>query len=115
MDVNKTSSLLNRLVTRGAVATETHGKKTKWYVVAERMYNIYYLMRRRGKPADRVKATVKFLVNMYDPESAAKLITEEACRLAPELRHDHCLAYEATINEVHDKSLREKIIRNNFV
>jgi len=110
MDVNKTSSLLNRLVTRGAVVAETHGKKTKWYVVAERMYNIYYLMRRRGKPADRVKATVKFLVNMYDPESAAKLITEEACRLSPELRRDHCLAYEATISEVHDRNLRERII-----
>ncbi|MBV5280694.1 MAG: AAA family ATPase, partial [Actinobacteria bacterium] len=86
LDVNKTSSLLSRLINRGAVVVEEHEKKTKWYVVAERMYNIYYLMRRRGKPADRVKATVKFLVSMYDPESAARLISEEACGLSPELR-----------------------------
>lgn len=70
LDVNKTSSLLGRLVGRGAVVVEEQGKKTKWYMVAERMYNIYYLMRRRGKPADRVKAAVKFMVSMYDPESA---------------------------------------------
>ena len=53
LDVNKTSSLLCRLINRGAVVVEEHGKKTKWYVVAERMYNIYYLMSRRGKPADK--------------------------------------------------------------
>ena len=110
LDVNKTSSLLSRLVNRGAVVVEEHGKKTKWYVVAERMYNIYYLMRRRGKPADRVKATVKFLVSMYDPESAARLISEEACGLSPELRCDHCLAYEVAINGVQDRQRIERII-----
>jgi tetratricopeptide (TPR) repeat protein len=110
LDVNKTSSLLNRLVNRGAVVVEEHGKKTRWYVVAERMYNIYYLMRRRGKPADRVKATVKFLVSMYDPESAARLISEEACGLSPELRRDHCLAYEVAINGVQDRQRIERII-----
>lgn len=110
LDVNKTSSLLSRLINRGAVVVEEHGKKTKWYVVAERMYNIYYLMRRRGKPADRVKATVKFLVSMYDPESAARLITDEACGLSPEHRRDHCLAYEAAIQEIPDRQLLEKVI-----
>lgn len=110
LDVSKTSSLLGRLINRGAVVAEEHGKKTKWYVVAERMYNIYYLMRRRGKPADRVKATVKFLVSMYDPESAARLISDEACGLSPELRRDHCLAYEAAIGEVPDRQRRERII-----
>lgn len=110
LDVNKTSSLLGRLVGRGAVIVEAQDKKTKWYMVAERMYNIYYLMRRRGKPADRVKAAVKFMVSMYDPESAVKLITEEACRLSPEHCQDHYLAFLETINEIPDGKLREKII-----
>jgi len=110
LDVSKTSSLLGRLINRGAVVVEEHGKKVKWYVVSERMYNIYYLMRRRGKPADRVKATVKFLVSMYDPESAARLITEEACGLSQELRRDHCLAYEEAIKGVPDRKRRERII-----
>jgi len=112
LEVSKTSSLLGRLVNRGAVAIEEHGKKTKWYVVAERMYNIYYLMRRRGKPADRVKATVKFLVSMYDPESAARLIVDEACGLSPGLRQDHCLAYEATIAEISDQKTMKRIIKS---
>jgi len=96
LDVNKTSSLLSRLINRGAVVVEEHGKKTKWYVVAERMYNIYYLMRRRGKPADRVKATVKFLVSMYDPESAARMMlprteqwAKKAVSLSPENANAH--------------------------
>ena len=110
LDVNKTSSLLGRLVGRGAVIVEAQDKKTKWYMVAERMYNIYYLMRRRGKPADRVKAAVKFMVSMYDPESAVKLITEEACGLSPEHRQDHYLAFVETINQIPDGKRREKII-----
>jgi len=110
LDVNKTSSLLRRLKGRGAVMVEDRGKRIKWYVVAERMYNIYYLMRRRGKPADRVKATVKFMVSMYDPESAARLITEEACSLSPEVCRDHYLAFEETIKEVRSRQIIEKII-----
>jgi DNA polymerase III delta prime subunit len=105
IDINRTSSLLSRLVGRGAITVEPHGKKTKWYVVAERMYNIYYLMRRRGKPSDRVKATVKFLTSMYDHESAARLITEEACGLPPELRNNNCLALaciQSALDKGHD-------------
>ncbi len=110
LDVNKTSSLLSRLVGRGAVAVKMKGKRTKLYVIAERMYNIYYLMRRRGKPADRVKAAVKFMVSMYDPESATKMIIDEACKLAPELCSDHYLAYAELIKEVRDSQLLEKIL-----
>ena len=110
LDVSKTSSLLNRLVGRGAVIVERQEKKTKWYMVAERMYNIYYLMRRRGKPADRVKAAVKFMISMYDPETASSLITEEACKLSPELCQNHYLAYEITLNQVRDHHLVERII-----
>lgn len=73
LDVSKTSSLLNRLVGRGVVVVETKGKRAKWYRLSEGIYNIYYLMRRRGRPADRVKAAVKFMVSMYDPESVTKL------------------------------------------
>ena len=110
LDVNKTSALLRRLIGRGAVVVEDRGKKVKWYSVAERMYNIYYLMRRRGKPADRVKATVKFMISMYDPESAARLIAEEAIGLSPEICNDHYLAYEETIKQVSNRQLLEKIV-----
>ena len=50
MEVSPTSSLLRRLVDRGAVVTLDAPGRTNWYQVAERMYNIYYLFRRRGRP-----------------------------------------------------------------
>jgi tetratricopeptide (TPR) repeat protein len=110
LDVNKTSSLLNRLIGRGFVLVEEEGKKNKYYQIAERMYNIYYLMRRRGRPADRVKAAVKFMVSLYDPESATKMIAEEASGLSPEQCRDHRLAFEEAIMEVHDKQIIKEII-----
>jgi len=64
-DVNRTSALLNRLVGRGAVLVEMQKDKTKRYTMAERMVNIYCLLRRSGGPTDRVKAFVAFMVAMY--------------------------------------------------
>ena len=49
IEVNKTSTLLGRLVERGAVEVVDQKGKSKSYQVAERMYNIYHLMRRRGQ------------------------------------------------------------------
>ncbi len=86
LNVNKTSSLLQRLVTRGAVSEIRGGGRKKQYQVAERMYNIYYLMRRRGSPSGRVRAFVRFVVAFYEPEDLiqrAHMIVEEARALEP--------------------------------
>jgi tetratricopeptide (TPR) repeat protein len=97
MPVSATSAYLNRLVSRGAVAVlESSGRK-KLYQSAERLYNIYYLMRKRGHPSNRVRAAVRFMVQFYQGaelvESTARL-AREACKLAPRLRADHYIAYE---------------------
>ncbi len=110
LDVNKTSSLLNRLAGRGDVVVESRSKKTKWYRLAEGIYNIYYLMRRRGRSADRVKATVTFMVAMYGHESATRMLAEEACRLAPELCREHYVAYGEIIKSVQDRRIINRII-----
>ena len=101
---------MNRLVGRGAVLVEEQKKKTKWYVVAERMYNIYYLMRRRGKPTDRVKAAVKFMVCMYDAETATRMIIDEADKLSPDKSRLHSAAILEFIKSAPDRQMREKII-----
>ncbi len=64
-DVNKASAQLQRLEKRGAVVAEQHGRR-KLYRVAERLYNIYYLMRRRTHPSARVRALVRFMVSFYE-------------------------------------------------
>ena len=102
LDVSKTSTLLSRLAGRGAVLAVDEGPRKKRYQVAERMYNIYYLMRRRGSPAARVKAVVHFMVSLYGPRELVGLvrgIAEEASRLAPELRQDHYFAFEAMLRQ----------------
>ncbi|MCP4680150.1 MAG: tetratricopeptide repeat protein [Deltaproteobacteria bacterium] len=102
LDVNKASSMLRRLMTRGAVMQLDVPGRTKWYQASERLYNIYYLMRRRSAPSRRVHAVVHFMVGYYTPDEsriaeAARQMAEEACELDPELRSDIYLAYEALL------------------
>ncbi len=115
LNVNKTSSLLRRLMERGAVVLADGRKRTKLYQVAERMYNIYYLMRRRGAPSRRVKALVRFMANFYEEEqlvSLAARIAEEACGLEPALRKDHYYAFEGIVQRVTSEQLRGIIIKS---
>ncbi|MGA2031741.1 MAG: AAA family ATPase [Thermoguttaceae bacterium] len=121
MDVNRTSSLLRRLVDRGAVATVDDPGRTKWYQVAERMYNIYYLFRRRGSPAERVRAVVRFMVSFYEPEellTTARRIADEARGLDPAQRQDHYQVLCDMITQLPADSLRGKLAemaRDSFV
>lgn len=111
LDVSKTSSLLKRLSSRGAVLV-SDDRHNKWYQVAERMYNIYYLMRKRGAPSDRVKAVVSFMVNFYDRDELVQrtsALAVEACHLSPELRTDNIAAYKGIVESLHDLKLKRKI------
>lgn len=96
MGVNEVSSLLARLVARGAVELYEQRPRRKLYQAAERLYNIYYLMRRRGQPADRVRAVVSFMVMFYGGRQLATTIAElarEACGLPAGKTEDHFEAY----------------------
>ena len=84
MDVNKTSAFLKRLCEKGAVDILPKGKG-RFYMLAERMYNIYYLMRRSGA-GGRVKATINFMIGMYGEESAIQLLLSEVASFEAEDR-----------------------------
>jgi len=114
LDVNKTSSLLSRLVERGAVEVVEGGKRTKWYQLSERMYNIYNLMRRRGAPSSRVQAVVDFMVSFYDEEellNITKCIATEACKLPSQLKEYNYFAYKSIVERMADRSTAEKFIK----
>ena len=99
LDVNRTSALLRRLVERGAVVTLEESGRTNWYQVAERLYNAYYLLRRRGAQAHRVRALVRFMISFYQPQTsvvAAHQISDEAPRLTPTRRQDRGLGRSDT-------------------
>ncbi len=81
MTTNQVSSLLKRLTTRGIVEV-LNGKKKK-YQLSERLYNIYYLMR-RGHENHRVCAVVNFMLHFYGDNGAFEAfndIAQEACVL----------------------------------
>jgi len=114
LNVNEVSSLLNRLVSRGAVEIFEQRPRRKLYQAAERLYNIYYLMRRRGLPADRVRAAVSFMVLFYGSNELATTIValaKEACALPAGAVDDHFAAYSELAGkvrrEIWDRVLKE--------
>jgi tetratricopeptide (TPR) repeat protein len=114
LDVSKTSALLHRLVEKGRVTTVSALGRKRKYQVAERLFNIYYLMRRHGRPADRVRAVVRFMVQFYRDDSLVDTvagIAREASLLEPGQREDHYSAYAEVLGCGLDARLCLKILR----
>jgi tetratricopeptide (TPR) repeat protein len=113
IDVNKASSLLKRLESRGCVGILKSSGRKKNYQVTERLYNIYHLMRISGSQSDRVRAVVDFMINFYETEELANKIsqlTKEALHLEPEERSDHIEAYKEILQAFKGDKVLEKII-----
>jgi len=92
LSINMTSALLARLVARGFVVIAAKEGRSKWYQVAERLYNIYYLLRRRGSCEGRIQAVVRFMTSYYASDELCDVVhrmAEEACKLATEARADY--------------------------
>lgn len=89
MTSSQVSAQLKRLTARGAVKTVNTGTRKQKYQLSERLYNIYYLMR-RGHESGRVRAVVNFMVQFYGKDNlheAVKDIAKDACRLSGEQRN----------------------------
>ena len=67
LSTNVCSALLKRLVERGAVAIEGGTPRRRRYYLTERLYNVYYLLRRGGGTSRVVQELVDFMVSMYSP------------------------------------------------
>ena len=59
------SAHLKRLASRGAVVETGGTPRRKEYYLAERLYNIYYLVRKRGGPGALVEALIRFMASFY--------------------------------------------------
>ena len=104
---------LKRLVERGAATVFRQEKRTKYYQVAERMYNIYHLMRRRGQVSSRVRAVVRFMIHLYKDEALVRTtasLAEEVCALPTEARQDLFQAYEAILDMTPEPALKSRIV-----
>lgn len=112
LHVSQASALLGRLQGRGAIEVVDSKPRRRLYQASERLYNIYYLMRRRGHPAGRVRAAVNFMVTFYQGQELTSRIAElarEACALPEGARADHYLAYDDVLRRA--KKFRRDILR----
>ena len=72
MDVRTVSTMLGRLVERGAVTAEGSGRK-RLYSAAERLYSIYYKLRRERDEAAVVENLIRFMVVFYNEKEQAEV------------------------------------------
>ena len=75
-DVNKCSALLTRLMERGAVAVVGGTPRRRQYYLTERLYNIYYLLRRDSGSSQAVEALIDFMVCLYSPGELWDVVAE---------------------------------------
>ena len=67
MDVRVVSTMLGRLIDRGAVmAGPSGGGRKRFYSAAEPLYSIYYKLRRERDEAAVVESLIQFMVAFYD-------------------------------------------------
>ena len=87
LETSKCSAHLARLIERGVVRLDGGSARRKQYYLSERMYNIYYLLR-RGQ--DRlVEVLIRFMAAYYAPGELKEISTRialEAKDVAPEMR-----------------------------
>ena len=65
LDASKCSAQLARLIERGVVQEAGGTFRRKQYYLTERMYNIYYLLRRYRDPEHMIEALIRFMVSWY--------------------------------------------------
>lgn len=73
MDIRTVSALLGRLADRGVVAVEGGGRKRR-YTSTQRLYSIYYKLRRERDEAVVVRDLVHFMAAFYTGEENAPVV-----------------------------------------
>ncbi len=73
MDIRKVSTMLGRLVTRGAVIWEGRGNK-RLYAASERLYCIYYKLRRERGEAAVVRNLIHFMAAFYSKAELTEIL-----------------------------------------
>ena len=79
LDTSKCSAQIARLVDRGAVEVSGGSPRRKLYYLTERLYNIYYLMRRSRGPVPLVKALIRFMEAYYSTDEL-KMVSAQFAR-----------------------------------
>lgn len=81
LETSKCSAQLRRLVGRGVVSDEGGTHRRKQYYVSERLYNIYYLLRRSRGMDSLVRALVRFMDAYYSRPVLRGLVDDMVAEL----------------------------------
>ncbi len=100
LDTSKVSAHLKRLTERGAVEAAGGTARRRLYYLSERLYNIYYLMRRSRGPDPLIQALIRFMEAYYSPvelkEFGARIVFE-AVELDISARLHHRAAFDRLV------------------
>ena len=110
LETSKCSAQLARLMERGVVRLDGGSARRKQYYLSERMYNIYYLLR-RGKD-HLVEVLIRFMASYYAPGELKEIgvrIAIEAEDVAPRMRalYQHASAELLAMSEQADEPSRQ--------
>ena len=70
------SAQLNRLVERGAVMIEGGTPRRRQFYLTERLYNIYYLLRRGSGTQQAVEKLIEFMIAWYSPQELLGILEQ---------------------------------------
>ena len=113
LDTSKCSAQLARLIDKGAVEVAGGTARRKLYYVAERLYNIYYLLRRSRGPVPLIEALICFMEGYYSPEELREFgvrIAIEAATLDDEAQVGHRTAFTRLLESPSLAMHRESLI-----
>ena len=113
LDTSKCSAQLTRLVERGAVQVTGGTVRRKQYYLSERLYNIYYLLRRNRRPDRLIEALIRFMASYYSPTELKDIgirIAREAGSVEAELRSLHHDAFTRLIELPALAGYREELL-----
>ena len=95
LETSTCSAQLARLGERGVVRVAGGSARRKQYYLTERLYNIYYLLRRRRGPDRLVEALIHFMESYYSPpelkDISARMV-HDVSSLGAEMRSLHRIA-----------------------
>ncbi len=95
LETSTCSAQLARLGERGVVRVAGGSARRKQYYLSERLYNIYYLLRRRRGPDRMVEALIRFMASYYSPpelkDISARMV-HDAAGPGAEMRSLHRIA-----------------------
>ena len=97
LETSKCSAQLTRLSERAIVEVTGGTARRKQYYLTERMYNIYYLLRRPRGPHRMVESLIRFMESFYSPlelRDIGRSIARDAQHFSGDMRALHEIAFE---------------------